>query len=92
VLRVDADPAALRGFATQLQMFATFVQETLASIQMGVAGLNASWPDDQGRAFEVSVRTTYQRLTTFIEEARSFVPKLNQDADLLEQYQAGKIG
>jgi uncharacterized protein YukE len=92
MLRVDADPAALRGFATQLQVFAAFVQETLASIQTGMAGLNASWPDDQGQAFEAAVRSTYQRLSGFIEEARSFVPRLNQDADLLERYQAGKLG
>jgi len=89
--QASVDPNALRALGAEFSNLASKILEMGLELDQGLARLGETFRDDHYHEFRSAFAASRQKLTAFAEEARSLVPKLNQDADDIAASQAVRL-
>lgn len=84
--QVHNDSEKLRAFASQLDGFASVVDEHLNRIRAAMSRLANSWRDQEFEEFAGEFSVTQERVKRFVEETKRTTPLLKRDADALDEY------
>jgi uncharacterized protein YukE len=80
------DSQALREFAAQLKRFSEILSDDMARTQGQMSQLGESWRDPGYEEFRNAMAKSYPMLKQLVAEANSTVPKLNRDAEAVEEF------
>jgi WXG100 family type VII secretion target len=84
--KANVDPTELRRFANDLKRFTVELEGLMGQLHSRMAGLEATWRDQEQRKFAESFAQTAKSLSTFVEAATEHAGFLNKKAALVEQY------
>lgn len=84
--KANVDPAELRRFAHDLNRFNNELQTLMAGLHAKLAGLEATWRDQEQRKFSEHFAYTAKELGKFLEESQHHVSFLGKKAALIEDY------
>ena len=85
---IYVDSEALRDFAAHLGQFKETLSESLQRSRTQIAGLGESWRDEQYDEFARLVSRTFPLVQKFVAEAERTIPRLQSDADRIDEYAA----
>jgi WXG100 family type VII secretion target len=80
------DPAELRRFAQDLNRFNNEIQGLMSGLNARMAGLEATWRDQEQRKFAEAYEQTMKAMAGFLEQSRQHVVFLGKKAALIEEY------
>lgn len=83
--KVFADPDRLRKFANDLSKFRNNVDELTERLNGNLHRLSESWQDDGFMQFREHFDRTHHRLKVFSAMVEQTVPKLQRDAQAVEE-------
>ena len=80
------DPGEVRRFAHNLKQFTGELLNQMAVVQRQVAGLGATWRDQEHKKFLEDFEQQVQVLRRFVESTNQYVPYLIRKAERAEEY------
>jgi len=83
---IHVNGKAVRDYAQKLGTYSQRVEELFDQIGRDASKLGESWQDPGFVYFRDSFSSSRRALHEFNEEVKSVLPKLNQHADLVDQY------
>ncbi len=84
--KANVDPAEMRRFAHDLNRFNNELQVLMSGLHARLAGLEATWRDQEQRKFMEAFGQTSKTLANFLEDSRQHVSFLGKKAALIEEY------
>lgn len=82
---IHADPQRIRDFRSQLASFLSCLQTFDNRLSAGVSHLGQSWRDQEFQRFRETFTTTQGVLKKFASEGQALLPKLEKDAQALDE-------
>lgn len=83
---VNVDPEELRRFAGDLKKFNANVLQRFDKLTRETNRLGNSWQDQEFEKFKNHALPMLQLLKRFTNESDKLIPKLQRDADAIEEY------
>lgn len=84
--KANVDPGELRRFSQDLNRFNVELQTLMSGLHARLAGLEASWRDQEQRKFMEAFAQTSKVLGNFLEASHQHVSFLGKKAALIEEY------
>jgi uncharacterized protein YukE len=84
--KASVDPADLRRFAQDLKRFNTDLEALVSSLHGKLAGLEATWRDQEHQKFTEAFNSTMKVMAGFLESSTRHVSFLGKKASLIEEY------
>ena len=85
-MAIHVDSEELRTFAAQLKRFSETLSENMKRTQGQMGHLGESWRDEEFAQFRDTFAKTYPVVQAFIAEAESAIPKLQRDAEAIDEF------
>ena len=84
--QVHVDPEKLRAFAKELRRFSEVMNNYATVLSSELQRLGSSWQDQEYEKFMRDFSPTKQILKKFTSESQNIAPKLEKDADIIEEF------
>jgi len=81
------DPVKLREFSNQLNSFADNIEHVMDLLKGAMGRLQETWRDQEFMKFAQEYRSAQELLNRFVQETRKTTPRLDKDAEAIEEYQ-----
>jgi uncharacterized protein YukE len=88
---VYATPERLRSFSRQLNAYAKFVEKSAGDLSGLMNRLHEGWSDKKFEEFDEQFKRAQKLLKKFSNEVDRTAPKIERDAEMLEEVLAQKL-
>jgi WXG100 family type VII secretion target len=84
--QIDVDSQKLRDFSSELKRFRREMEHRMRELSTKLGKLSDTWQDAQYEKFRDSFKRTQSAMNPFYNEVDRIAPKLDKDADIIEEY------